>query len=277
MATYTNFGKNRYALRSHNPLTDEQIKFIAPSVFTTGAHESRSDRYVHIPTYVFLEGLRKNGFFPVMAGQSKTRDTGNREYTKHVLRFRHESSLSTHVGAEVKEIGFSNSHMGVSPVLFFAGVYVLICGNGLVCGDEIADFSVRHTGDAYTDVIEGAYTVLGRFDAIDESMTSMKGTKLTQVHKHAFAEAALTYRFGDRENSPIGEEDILKPRRAEDDKDDVWTTLNVIQENLVNGGIHGRNHKHKLIKTRPVHAVDSNIKLNKALWVMAERMTAYLN
>ncbi len=38
------------------------------------------------------------------------------------------------------------------------------------------------------------------------------------------------------------------------------------------GGISGRSAKGKRIHTRAIHSIDTDIKLNRALWVMAETM-----
>lgn len=45
-----------------------------------------------------------------------------------------------------------------------------------------------------------------------------------------------------------------------------------IQENLVKGGLYGRNAKGKRSHTRAVKGIDGDVKLNRALWVMAENM-----
>jgi hypothetical protein len=50
----------------------------------------------------------------------------------------------------------------------------------------------------------------------------------------------------------------------------------VIQENIVRGGLkgttRGSNGRMRRTTTRPVKALDRNIKLNQALWVLTEKM-----
>jgi hypothetical protein len=57
---------------------------------------------------------------------------------------------------------------------------------------------------------------------------------------------------------------------------DLWTTFNVVQENIIRGGLRGRkrssNGRMRNMTTRPVKALDRNIKLNQALWVLTEKM-----
>ena len=52
----------------------------------------------------------------------------------------------------------------------------------------------------------------------------------------------------------------------------MWTTFNRVQENLMTGGLSGRAKSGRAMKTRPVAGIDQNVKLNRALWVLAEEM-----
>jgi hypothetical protein len=94
-------------LRSDSPLSDDQIRRVAPSIFADGKHESRSERYTYIPTIDVLRGLRNEGFQPFMVCQTCMRDQGKREYTKHMLRLRHADQIN---GDETNKIVLLNSH-----------------------------------------------------------------------------------------------------------------------------------------------------------------------
>nr|WP_285316035.1 integrase arm-type DNA-binding domain-containing protein [Providencia rettgeri] len=91
------------------------------------------------------------------------------------------------------------------------------------------------------------------------------------VHTNGSKYWRLQYRFGE-ESQPITEEQVLQPRLWEDKKDDLWTVYQRLQENLVKGGLSGRNAKGKRARTRSVNGIEGDIKLNKALWVMTEKM-----
>ena len=73
-------------LRTDHPLSDEQIRRVAPSIFAEDKHASRSERYSYIPTAAVLTELRKEGFQPFMVCQTRVRDEGKREHTKHTKR-----------------------------------------------------------------------------------------------------------------------------------------------------------------------------------------------
>ena len=66
-------------LRADHPLSDDQIRSVAPSIFAEEKHQSRSDRYTYIPTGEVLGALRKEGFQPFMVCQTRVRDSGKRE------------------------------------------------------------------------------------------------------------------------------------------------------------------------------------------------------
>ena len=128
-----------------------------------------------------------------------------------------------------------------------------------------------HKGDVVGKVIEGAYEVLGVFDRVEEKRDAMQSLLLPPPAQQALAKAAITYRFGE-EHQPVTEAQILSPRRWQDESHDLWTTYQRIQENLIKGGLCGKNTQGKRMHTRAVKGIDSDVKLNRALWVMAENM-----
>ncbi len=213
--------------------------------------------------------MREEGFEPFFACQTRVRDPGKREHTKHLVRLRRSGQITQ---TEVQEIVLLNSHDGSSSYQMLPGWYRQICSNGLVCGQSFGEIRVLHKGAEIVEkVIEGAYEVLGIFDRIEESRESMVALTLTPEHQYALAHAALTYRYGE-EHHPVTESQILMPRRWEDKKDDLWTTFQRIQENLSKGGLSARSAKGKRAQTRAINGIDSDIKLNRALWVMAEQL-----
>lgn len=266
------FANHSSALRSDYPLTDDQIRRVAPSIFADAPHESRSERYAYIPTATVLTELRKEGFQPFMVCQTRVRNEGRREHTKHLLRLRHASQIN---GAEANEIVLLNSHDGTSSYQMLAGQFRFICANGLVCGDTFADVRVPHKGDVAGQVIEGAYQVLSGFERVKESRDLMRGITLDDGESEVFARAALALKYDDPDKpAPVTESQILMPRRFEDRRPDLWSVFNRTQENLTKGGLHGRAANGRRQQTRPVQGIDSDIRLNRALWLLADGMRA---
>ena len=255
-------------IRRDRPLTNDELMTHVPSVFGTDKHESRSDRYTYIPTITLLDSLKQEGFQPFFACQTRVRDQSKREHTKHMLRLRREGQIT---GKQVPEIILLNSHDGSSSYQMLPGLFRAVCQNGLICGESFGEVRVPHKGNVVEKVIEGAYEVLGIFDRVEEKRDAMQSLILPPPAQQALAQAALTYRYGD-EHQPVTTADILTPRRREDYGKDLWSAYQTIQENMLKGGISGRSAKGKRIHTRAIHSIDTDIKLNRALWVMAETM-----
>jgi len=102
------------------PLTNEQLFRVAPSIFASEKHASRSERYTYIPTIQVVEGLRSEGFLPFSVCQSKSRIEGKSEFTKHMIRLRQHDQI---LASEANEIILINSHDGTSSYQMLAGMF----------------------------------------------------------------------------------------------------------------------------------------------------------
>ena len=231
-------------------------------------HSSRSDKYEHIPTIDVLRAIDREGFAVHGIACANTRDETRRGYTKHMLRLRHASQIN---GAEANEIILLNSHDGTSSYQMLAGMFRFVCQNGLVCGDTFADVRVPHKGNVTDHVIEGAYEVLHGFERVLDSRDAMRVITLDDGEAEVFARSALTLKYDDSGKAlPITETQILRPRRFDDNCADLWSVFNRIQENLVKGGLAGRAANGRQQRTRPVQGIDQNVRLNRALWLLAD-------
>lgn len=270
MKLASRFSHRSPVLRSDYPLSDSQIRTVAPSIFAETPHDSRSQRYSHIPTAAVLAELRKEGFEPFMVCQTRTRQENRRDYTKHMLRLRHASQID---GAEANEVILLNSHDGTSSYQMLAGMFRFVCQNGLVCGDTFADMRVLHKGNVIDDVIEGAYEVMQGFERVQRSRDAMRAITFDDREAEVFARAALMLKYDDSGKAPpITESQVLRPRRFDDSGSDLWSIFNRVQENLTKGGLSARTANGRRQRTRPVHGIDQSVRLNRALWVLADGM-----
>ena len=83
--------------------------------------------------------------------------------------------------------------------------------------------------------------------------------------------AALLVGFEDQKNTPVTPEQIITPRRREDKQNDLWTTWQRVQENMIKGGLPGKSASGKNTRTRAITGIDGDIRINKALWMIAEQ------
>ncbi len=263
----------RGGLGYSRPLSNDELVRAAPAIFADQAHDSRSSRYVYVPTLNLIDGMRKEGFLPVKVSQAKARQEDRKEHCKHLIRFRREDQLEA---SEAREVVLVNSHDGSSSFQLMAGIFRLVCANGLIVGKTDSEIRVQHSGDALHRVIEGAYTVVKDFDSVGAQIEAMKAITLQHDAQVAFGAGALALRYDDPANCGIKAEQIIRPRRVEDRPADLWTTFNVIQENMIQGGLRGRkideNGRVRRMSTRTVNGIDQNVALNRGLWVLAEEM-----
>ena len=259
-------------------MTLDAIRHHAPSVFAERPRDTVSAKYRFFPTASVVEGLMGQGFLPVRAQQSMVRLSDRQDFARHMLRFRHTSMTDSAQGTDVPEIVLTNSHDGTSAYRISLGLYRVICTNGLVAQSaNIEEVRVRHSGRGtlIDDVIEGSYRVIEQAPKLLEQVTNWKQLPLSPLEQSALAEAAL----GLRETTlTITPQSLLVPRRSADGRGDevrdTWLTMNVVQENLMRGGATGHSQQGKRRRLRGIASVDTDTKINRALWVLTERLAA---
>jgi len=246
------------------------MREVAPSIFAGHADDECSERYAFIPTIKVIEGLREQGFSPFFVAQTNCRTNDKMPFARHMVRLRHHTTISA---KEANELILLNSHDRTSGFQLLGGVFRDACQNAMVWGHESADFRIRHTGDSVVGhVIEGAFSILENFEKMDSSKDTMKAIELTNDEQMSFARCALTLRYDEGE-SPIPASQLLRLRRWEDRSNDLWTVFNRIQEALTKGGCAGVTKNSRRMTTRGVTSITENVRLNKALWALAEAMT----
>lgn len=274
------YNAQSFTHRNQTPLTIEEIARRAPSALATRPYDAMSAKYSHIPTLGVIEAMIAAGFQPFSAVQSRTRVPGKGDFTKHMLRFRHEGvSQPLAVGDVIPEVVLINSHDGTSAYKLIAGLYRLICSNGLMVSDgEIAAISVAHKGDVAKDVVEGSYRLVGHTQKSLATVQNWTRLQLTDGEQAAFAESAHKLRFADADGkvtTPITPAQLLAPRRRDDVGNDLWRTFNRVQENATKSGMHAtvvRDGRRRNVSARAVNGIDQSTKLNRALWELARKM-----
>jgi hypothetical protein len=283
MSIYTNTAR----FDTGRALTESELFTLAPSVFATTAHESRSARFAPIPTIEIVRGLAKEGFSVVGAKQSLTRVPGKAAYTKHMLRIRALDSAVKHmVGDTVAEMRLGNANDGTAAYDLEAALFRIACLNSMVAKlQNIDSVKVRHSGDVMSKVIDGTFTVIENSKLALAAPAQWSQIKLDRDESLAMAEAAREIRFGTVDengnvnvDSPVQAAQLLMARRVEDsDRTNLWTNFNVIQENVIRGGLRGvridtETNRRRRMSTRAVNGIDQDTKLNRALWTLANKM-----
>lgn len=272
---------------SHNrfssPLSNDALQQIAPSIFATQPWERMSDKYRFIPTVEVINAMRDNGFQPVKAMQSRTRIPGKGDFTKHLIRFSHNDHLQlANVGDERPEVVLVNSHDGSSAYQLMAGIFRLVCANGMIVqSSDMGSLSVRHSGkndDVANQVIEGSFQIIQDSPQTFARIADYKQIMLSRPQQEAFAKAAVELK-GEDSAKVYNADEFLRGRRFEDyakkesGERDLWRTMNVVQENLVRGGVRGRSASGRRSTSREVKSVNEDVRINKALWRLTDEMS----
>lgn len=274
-----------FALRTPTPLTDDQLRLAAPSVFTDRPAGAMSDRYAFLPTFEVVRGLRDNGFLPFFARQSTAMSKHAQPFARHEIRFRHVDTIAqnertarmgvgflrgTDIVREFDEISLVNSHDGSSAFELYRGVFRVVCTNGLIAATTGGErVRVKHAGNIVDNVIEGATRILADSQRTTEEREAFAALQLDKDEEVAFATAALQLRYNG-EPAPIDAPALLQRRREDDRQNDLWTVLNVVQENIVKGGVRGFTPTGRRMTTRGISSITTDIGVNRMLWNLAQ-------
>lgn len=262
-------------------LSTQQLQRMVPSAFATQPHSSRSNRYTFISTIDVINALASEGFVPVQAIQSRVRTPDRTNFAKHMIRFRSTSSLSQQavVGNHVVEQVLTNAHDGSGLFDLFGGLFRFWCANGCTVSEAtLASVKVRHMGNIIEEVVRGMHALAEQAPRILDVIGQWEGIQLSEPEQLAMAQTAHEIRFPVNEetgksNTLVTPQHLLTAHRSVDQKSDLWTTFNRIQENVTKKMRYGRDRATgDVISNRAVKGIDGDVKLNRALWALGERM-----
>ena len=256
-------------------LTIDQLHRMVPAAFSHEAAARCSERYQLIDSEDIITRLLDAGFIAVSAKQNASRHAEDSLTTRHCLRFR-RPEVKPIVGDVFPEVGFVNGHNGGVRFEMFGGLYRLVCSNGLVAGMDHARVGTKHFGDI-SDVIEGSFRIVEEMKGISHKVEALQRIVLPTEWRAPFAGNAASMAYGEDHPLAIDPSQLLVPRRAEDDKADVWTTFNVIQENIMRGGATYQSATGRTVATKGITRIKRDINLNAALWDLAEQVAAKLD
>lgn len=245
----------------------DQLIRIVPAAFAQSEAEHLSDRYTFINSYNVVQQFAEHGYFPVSAFQSFA--TIDAEHGKHIIKLRHASQLEAKNNNGVSELAIDNSHNGSSKLRLLCGIYRKVCSNGLIAFSAQGSYAEKHdvltiesVDSGILQTIEQSLEVVGRCE-------SMQAVTLTRSQAEVLAELVKIAVYNDRD---IESSLLLKPRRSFDTALDLWTVFNVIQENVIKGGIDSKSIAHNKSKTRPITQIDRNVNVNQLMWQVADDM-----
>lgn len=253
------------------PLNNNELRSKAPTLFTNEPHFDVSDKYHFIPTIDVIEEIRLHNWYPVNVNVANVRDIEKEGFQQHCVRFRHFEDLLNPKDNAVELLLF-NSHDRSKAFSISAGIFRFVCANGLVISDSVFEaYKIKHLGERDNDVANAVANITSIKDKLIQKIEKLESITLNQNEKESFAKSSIPLRF--EEHLEINHKDLLIPHRMQDYKDDLYTVLNVIQENLIRGNVQGINKDTKRkFTSKEITSISKDTQVNKGLWDIAEKI-----
>ena len=185
-------------------------------------------------------------------------------------------SYKTEGATEYPQLLLTNSHDGGNAFTLSAGIFRLVCENGLVIKSEDYGTSrLVHKGYSFEAIQDLVNDFVATIDETLVRITAMKEVELTKEQQIEFAKAAALLRFTEKayneENisKVVDLDDLLSHERKEDAGDGLWEVYNRVQESLVQGKFHYVGGNKKSRKARPIKNFKQSIDVNKKLSELA--------
>ena len=254
-------------------LSKEQLKEVCPVIFADKASKEVSKHYTHIPTSKVIDDMATLGWNVVDAKAVKARKESTQGYQKHLVVFRNDDVVIDGKGGDTvfPQVLLTNSHDGKNAFTFTAGLFRMVCENGLVISTtQFEDVKMRHMGYSFEELQVKIKEMVEKLPLTVESMNKMQATELGQDEMVSFAKKAIATRFKEDElkRIKIDFQELLNPTRDEDMGNDLWSVFNVVQEKIIDGDfeyIAGT----KVRKARQIKNFKQDQKINKELFDVA--------
>ena len=285
-------------LNSSKYLSKDELREVAPSIFSTKPSPEVSKKYSHIPTDRLIDDMELLGWNVIDAKEVNARTKGTKGYQKHLVVFRNddivinqmpnnivESSTSptgyrrtngtfakkNPIDTVFPQILLTNSHDGKNAFTFTAGLFRMVCENGLVIStNEFEKVSIRHMGYDFEELQKQVTEMVEQLPLTVESMNKMIDTQMNQKMIMDFAKDMLAVRFPEDElkRITIDMDEFITPVRPEDKGDDLWSVFNTIQEKIIEGDFDytvGTKHR----KARQIKNFKQDMDLNSKMFDVA--------
>jgi hypothetical protein len=158
-------------------------------------------------------------------------------HEKHMIRFQ-SNELTAKTPGHNLFLRVSNSYDGSSSLRISLDILRLVCLNGLVAPRSIFEFAVTHRSkDIYADAIDAAYKIIEKKEIVDNQISKMIGTVLTEDKKIALVDGMFNLRFPDTKWALSNDQklDLLIPQRQAENNDNLYQNFNTVQEKFTKG------------------------------------------
>ena len=278
-------------LRDNSGITiDAELKKAFPAIFNTRRSVHVSEDYKLYRSDHVIDIMQDNGMKLVEVGQERIGWSQKRQpHTQiHMLRFRDKRFTRTNfakVGDSIPEIVVINSHDGRCLFRAMAGVFRLVCENGMVVADSnLGTVLRRHYGEAnaFEKVREIVAEMPKQVARVSQVIDLWEALNLNQKEQEALAKKLMSVKMPSgsvRGPDWMKPEQLLEHRRdadapSRDGTRSLWKTFNVLQEALTNATVERVGGEGRRRSIRPITGVVDNLGTNQRLWTSAQDYAA---
>ena len=223
-----------------------------------------SHRYAFIDTKRVVQDMRDLGY-EVAGFRRPNFRTSAGAFGLHEVDFRLPKDIKK-PAAETPRVLFLNTYDGSRKAQVITGVFRLVCINGLIAGSTLQNEKFLHLGDYEDELVKqiksAGEIAIKAFDQIER----YRGQDISRSEALRMAKRAVELRTPEDAKFEISPTNALLRRRREDIRSDLWTTWNVLQENLLKGGIPVTDENGKVRTMRGVTQIQKSNDLNRDLW-----------
>ena len=274
-------------VENHQALNDKELEYLCPVAFKSHMGQAEriglglSKHYSFVPTMNVVNDLRDLGYEVVDAKQVKARKKSTNGYQKHMITFEHPK-YKVEGKEEYPQILLTNSHDGGNAFTLSAGIFRLVCSNGLVIKTEdYGSARLVHKGYSFEAVQKLVKEFEETVSEVLNKITEMKKVELTKEQQIEFAKKAALLRFTaksyneDNIADVVNIDDLLNVDRKEDAGNGLYEVFNRVQESIVQGKyLYAASGKvndadTKTRKARPIKNFKQSIDVNKKLSELA--------
>lgn len=250
------------------------------SATSTTQRSDLTPRYGFVPTTELINAFERNDWVVTGSSEAKVRKPSNLGFQKHLIRFAHRSQLELNRSDRIETI-LINSHDGTSSLQLGAGVFRMACANGVIVAESVVStVRLNHIHLTMDDVLTASHQILASADLVSARVEAWKNTPISYDDAMHLAEQGIQLRWPDlpADARPVTPTTMIQARRMEDTTRDLWTTFNVVQENLIRGGVvdshrrvNPRSPRQRTFgQVRGLKSLDENVRINRGLWEASE-------
>ena len=176
--------------KNNTSLSNQELRELVPSAFATTQSKRVSNKYTFISTSTVLEDMNKLGWEPFNASQRKSRKSQDAMFTKHMIRLRNNDVGK--IGDSIPEVVLTNSHDGRNAFTLHAGLFRMVCSNGLVIADTTFEqVKIKHQWYSFEEIRKIMDNMLEVVPKVITQVTNLNNITLNNGQQIDFAEKAL--------------------------------------------------------------------------------------